>query len=316
MRLRIGPVRKGCASVLRLCSTGAILTGGLVVMMTIAFLWMSSPTTAEAASLTFPDGTLVKSANTVINPKQRVEEVLVIGHDVTVYGRVSDNLVVLNGNVQLRPGASVGLVLDIGGRVDVATGASTKDVVSIGYRGPFQNSLAVGAAGLTLWWMIRITLSAALVAVPVVGSLLLRPWLSEAVDYLRSSARRSGVAGLLSTAIFVGVGLLFAISMIGLPLAALDFVVYAVAGALGLSVVSFWIGGMVTREFSGDRTTEFGRFRPDWMKALFGATFIMAFSNVPLFGPLLLLVLWMLGLGTISLWLVSKWRFRRSARKS
>lgn len=254
-----------------------------------------------------PDGTLIRHADTVISPSQTVEEVVVVGHNVTVQGRVTDNLIVINGNVYLTKTAKTGLILDIGGQVTSEPGAKVQNMVSLWFKGPFQNSLAVGSVGMLLVWALRVAVSVLLLAIPVVISFFIKPWQGVMMNSLRDSARKAGFAGLLTTVLALGLGMLFAITVIGIPIAVFVFVVYVFLGLIGLSLVSVWIGEFATRGQLDEK--------PKWLQSLIGATFLMAFSNIPLFGPLLLMVVWLLGNGAVSFFVMEKIREWRKLRK-
>lgn len=254
-----------------------------------------------------PDGTLIRYADTVISPSQTVEEVVVVGHNVTVQGRVTDNLIVINGNVYLTKTAKTGLILDIGGQVTSEPGAKVQNMVSLWFKGPFQNSLAVGSVGMLLVWALRVAVSVLLLAIPVVISFFIKPWQGVMMNSLRDSARKAGFAGLLTTVLALGLGMLFAITVIGIPIAVFVFVVYVFLGLIGLSLVSVWIGEFATRGQLDEK--------PKWLQSLIGATFLMAFSNIPLFGPLLLMVVWLLGNGAVSFFVMEKIREWRKLRK-
>lgn len=254
-----------------------------------------------------PDGTLIRHADTVISPSQTVEEVVVVGHNVTVQGRVTDNLIVINGNVYLTKTAKTGLILDIGGQVTSEPGAKVQNMVSLWFKGPFQNSLAVGSVGMLLVWALRVVVSVLLLAIPVVISFFIKPWQGVMMNSLRDSARKAGFAGLLTTVLALGLGMLFAITVIGIPIAVFVFVVYVFLGLIGLSLVSVWIGEFATRGQLDEK--------PKWLQSLIGATFLMAFSNIPLFGPLLLMVVWLLGNGAVSFFVMEKIREWRKLRK-
>lgn len=275
---------------------------GLATQMTLF-----TPTVLASTNGILPDGTLLRHANTVIGPNQVVEEVVVVGHDVTVEGTVTDNLIVINGNIHLTETAKTGLVMDIGGQVTTSHGAKVRNVVSLWFRGPFQNSLAVGSVGLLVVWVIRIIISAFVLVMPVIVSFLIKPWLLPIKDYLGNSARKTGLAGLFTMVLAVGLAMLFATTIIGLPIAVVVVCVYGLMGLVGLSAASVWIGDMATHGQVYER--------PLWLQSLIGATLLMAFANVPLFGTLLLLLIWLLGSGAVSFFLMAQWRRWRTTRR-
>lgn len=260
--------------------------------------FFTGPTPVFAA-----DGREVVSRQAVNIPQGEVaEDVLVIGNDATVSGVVYDNLVVVGGDIHLTGTARAGVVIDLGGHLTQDPGAHANAVYTLSFGQPFLNSLAIGSALVVAVWALRLALSAALVALPVLVAVLLRSYLDRPVSYVVQSVRRTGLMGLLVSVVFVALGAVSAITVIGLPITAILLCVYLALGVVGLTGVSAWIG----------RMTAFGApERPVWFQTLLGSTLLMAFGNIPMVGPILLSFAWWVGVGTVTMWLWQGWQSLR-----
>ncbi|WP_156039978.1 hypothetical protein [Alicyclobacillus macrosporangiidus] len=272
------------------------------VLAAMFLLFVTGPTPVFAA-----DGRDVVSRQAVTIPQGEVaEDVLVIGNDATVSGVVYDNLVVVGGDIHLTGTARAGVVIDLGGHLTQDPGAHANAVFTLSFRQPFLNSLTIGSALVVAVWTLRLALSAALVALPVIVAVLLRSYLDRPVSYVAQSVRRTGLMGLLVSVVFVALGAVSAITVIGLPVTAILLCVYLALGVVGLTGVSAWIG----------RMTVFGApERPVWLQTLLGSTFLMAFGNIPMVGPILLTIAWWVGVGAVTMWVWQGWQ-SRSGKKA
>jgi hypothetical protein len=267
------------------------------VLSAMFLLFVTGPMPAYA-----PDGRDVVSRQAVNIPQGEVaEDVLVIGNDATLSGVVYDNLVVVGGNIHLTSTARAGVVIDLGGHLIQDPGAHANAVFTLSFRQPFSNSLAIGSALVVAVWAMRLALSAGLVALPVIVSVVLRSHLARPVAYVERSVRRTGLMGLLVSVVFLTLGAISAITVVGLPVTAFLLCGYLVLGVVGLTGVSAWIG----------RMTRFGaQERPVWLQTLLGSTFLMAFGNIPMVGPILLVIAWWVGVGAVAMWVWHGWQSR------
>jgi hypothetical protein len=237
-------------------------------------------------------------------PKGEItDEVLVFGSDAIVSGRVTDTLVVVNGNVHLTSTARTGIVIDLGGQITQDPGSRAEAVYSISFQQPFLNSLLVGSALVLAVWAMRLAISVTLIVCPVALAFIFRSRLERPVSYMEKSLRRSALTGVFASVVFLALSSVVAITIIGLPIAAILLLLYAMLGLLGFSCVSVWLGRMVNLRGVHDP--------PVWMKALVGAAFIVAFGNIPVVGPILLAVLWLVGIGAVTTWLWQRWKARK-----
>lgn len=251
-------------------------------------IWSQSPTTVPAG--------------------QTVEDVVVIGNQADISGRVLDTVIVINGDVHLTSTAKADVVISIGGHIVQDPGARVHTLYSLSFSTPLRNSLEVSAVLLAALWSLRLAGSASLLLLPLLLSFLVKPMLNRTMVYIESSARRTLLTGLLASIGFLAVMALLALTIVGLPLAALLLLLYALLGLIGLTAVSTWIGKNVNPQSRQEK--------PLWLQSLIGAALIMAFSNVPLIGPFIFALLWILGIGaSVSYLWVSGSQLRKTRRE-
>ena len=139
----------------------AILWSGAVLIGSI------SPVAANGTAREHPD--IFARENTTIAAGQIVGKLLAEGADVIVEGKVTDGIIVVDGNLTVKPGARIsGEVLVIGGTADFSSAAALQKTALVIPRQSFPlASLLAGSliilatAGLlilpvALWWLGRL----------------------------------------------------------------------------------------------------------------------------------------------------------------
>lgn len=272
----------------------------LLYALFTALFWLGFVTPTQAYADTRQDIVSQKSVN--IPQGQIAEDVLVLGNNATISGTVTDTLVVLNGNIHLTSSARTGVVIDLGGHLTQESGAHINAVYTLSFDRPVLNSLALGSTLIMAVWAMQLALSASLVALPVMVAAILQTRLDSYVSKIEKSARRAGLAGLLCSVMFLALSGISAITIVALPLTALLLVAYVLLGLVGYTCVSIWLGRMTRIGHAANGSV--------WLQALIGATFIMAFTNIPLVGPILLLIAWLVGVGTATMQIWQRWQIR------
>ncbi|GEO24405.1 hypothetical protein AAC03nite_01900 [Alicyclobacillus acidoterrestris] len=246
---------------------------------------------------------IISQQLTTIPKGQEVADVLVVGNDVKVSGDVYEILVVVNGNVQLTSTARAGIVVDLGGAIHEAPGAHINALYHAALSTPFWNGIFVGGLLSVLVWGGLLVLSIAVVLLSVVITLGLRNHVTIPMRILDSSIRKTGVTGFLVSVAVMAIIALLAVTLIGLPLAFVLGFFYAIAGAVGFSLISHWAGKLVLRNS--------GIERPAWLTSLLGSSLMVAFCNIPFIGLLLFCFFWLIGVGVTTIWVWGTWRSRK-----
>ncbi|QSO52185.1 hypothetical protein JZ785_26180 [Alicyclobacillus curvatus] len=245
---------------------------------------------------------LVSGHPTVIPRTEKIEDVLVLGHDVTVEGRVSEILIVLDGNVHLAPTSRTGIVLDLGGTITQAKGAHVKAMYHLRLNTPFWNGALFGVTLAMLAWAGMLAINVGLIILAVLLSIALRNQRIP-LGNQDGSLRRMGLVGVLVSLIVLAIDSILTLTLLGIPLAGIILVVYGVIGIIGFSMSSLWMGGLILRRQPDDG--------PVYVKALVGSSVLTAFMSIPLVGLLLSLLTWFTGVGAATKWIFDNWRWRR-----
>lgn len=245
---------------------------------------------------------LIRHAGTTIPPGQIVENVLILGHNVTVAGDVSQILVVLDGDVHLTRTSLTGIVVDLGGKIYQEQGARVNSMYQVKLHTPFWNGTLFGGMFSLLLWAALLIVEMCIVILSLLINYVLRNHLSEPLRLLEQSVRRAGLTGGLLSIAVLAIGALGAVTIIGLPIAGLLLVLYLIAGVVGVSLITYWVGTLALRYSP--------RTYPLWQSTLIGAGLLMSASSIPYIGLLLFLIAWIVGIGTLTLWWRNLWKSR------
>lgn len=254
--------------------------------------------TVAASPVFAAETNVLQRHDTVVPTSQTVENVVVIGGDAIIQGTVRDSVVVIDGNLDILRTAHIkGVVLVMGGKINQEPGAQVTDnVLNITFDQPLWNSLLIGGAMLIGLWFVRLLASLAFMIGPVLLFFIVGRKMDSFESLLERSVWRLMTVGFVSGIVMLTVSILLSITVIGIPLAIVLVLFVLLAFLTGLTAISKTIGRWVpgTQE------------RPLWMSVFGGALILTAAFNVPLFGGILLLLLFWISLGMATLWLWEK----------
>ncbi|OGX68499.1 MAG: hypothetical protein A2189_03470 [Paenibacillus sp. RIFOXYA1_FULL_44_5] len=156
------------------------------------------------------------------------------------------------------------------------------------------NSLLLGGALAAGVWVIRLLASLLLAIIPAVAVGIFKHKLTSTFQMKEHEPGLLLLTGFFSSLLAAAITLLFAVSIIGIPLALLIIILAAYAFLRGMTEISFLVGSRI-RDADG---------KEPWKITALGAALLTAGMNVPLFGALLFLgLLWAsLGITTLKLW--------------
>lgn len=247
---------------------------------------------------------VVRKETTTIPNGATVEDLLVLEHDVNVLGNVSEILVVMDGNVHIGPHAHTGIVVDLNGTVTQDSGSTAEGIYRLSLHSPFWSGTLFGITGMLLLWVMMLAVGLVFMFISVFVSFVVGRHMTTPLAILKGSVRRTGIIGLLTTAVVCSICSLLTITEVGIPLAGIVLLLYAFVGLLGLSVVSAWLGDLV---FTHAKVR-----KPMWLNALVGAGACVALMNIPIVGILLIVVLWLIGNGLVTAWIYRMMKRRAS----
>ncbi len=235
---------------------------------------------------------VVREETTTIPKGATVEDLLVLEHDVNVLGNVSEILVVMDGNVHLGPSAHTGIVVDLNGTVTQDSGSTAEGIYRLSLHSPFWGGTLFGITAMLLVWAMMLALGLVFMFISVLLTIVVGRHMTTPLAILKGSVRRTGIIGLLTTAVVCSMCSLLAMTEVGIPLAGIVLLLYAFVGLLGLAVVSTWLGDLA---FTHAKVR-----KPMWLNALVGAGTCVALMNIPIVGILLIVVLWLVGIGVVT----------------
>ncbi|MFC9709098.1 hypothetical protein ACFTRD_13170 [Paenibacillus sp. NPDC056933] len=260
----------------------------LIVLLTAAILFF------------YPQGVSARSlfehSETTVPVGQTVDDLYVIGGNADILGHASGIVIVVNGNLHLSATARVdGTVVVIGGKITQDEGAVTgDDIYNITLDTGTQNSLLIGGGIVAGLWLIQLAGSLLLILIPLffylVGGRKAKAWVKRKPI---ASWRKQFYLGSLGSAILIAFSLLCIVTLVGIPLLLVVFLILFAALIMGMTSFSHMIGGFLQEKWIPN----------EWVRLVIGASLIVAFMNIPLIGWLVWLLMMVLSLGTFTHWL-------------
>lgn len=194
----------------------------------------SSPSGAPPPAT--PDGSLV------VPPGAVRESLVSLTGPVDVYGTVTGEVIAIGGDVRLHPGARVeGDAVSLGGQVVVAEGAELVGA-SVDLRDGKHRSThtppEARSAHHAAWWMGLAGISV------LVGGLWPRR-VESAGRWIQEEPLRAGVYGFAISSTLLSLALVFAVTVIGLPVSAVLLMLLAVGWLVGFTALCRVLGAQV-----------------------------------------------------------------------
>ncbi len=262
----------------------------LILLVIVLGILLILPRTVLAAELI----TRVGGEPVVLQQGETVEKVLVFNTDVRIAGRVTDMVVVINGNVELEPSASVDLVVDLGGHVANASSQIKSGIFELNWTERLSQELLFGALMLLGVGFVRVVVSVVGIMLLSLGGVFLAKHLETARDALAPAPARLLGIGLASALVLTVLIVLLSLSVVGLPLALLlVFLSLVVAGVGLLPLLDYWGKQFLNPVLLGSSGLK------HWFML---AILYVGFANVPLLGLLFSTGTMLAGLGLMVAW--------------
>ena len=242
---------------------------------------------------------LVLGGNSTLQKDSHVNgNMNVIGGNTDANGEIKGNIWLLGGNVDLGPNALVhGNVTVNGGNVDRAPGAQVMGTFNSGvvFEGPMLAPVLTITPAMIFGWLLgRSVLLAALAAVIV---LLAPDHIKRTTDAIVRQSFGAGLVGLVAMVLAPILLVLFAVTIIGIPLTIIGAVVLLVAMLFGWTAVGTEVGKRLAVAFKWNWSPV--------LHALVGtfllAVLLSAFELIPIIGWLASVVVSMFALGGVVL---------------
>lgn len=223
-----------------------------------------------------------------------VGDVVAIGGDVTVRGKVENNVVVIGGSVRLEPRASVaGQVVVVGGEITKDPTATIGDRITQIYMPHFIPSLTTLFKGgwLTLWATISMLVLLGFLGLAVLLAALIPEHIGTAISALERSFLKMLFWGVLWAMLVVPIAVLLAISIIGIVLIPLEMLLIVLALIIGYITSAVFIGKNMLRSFT--------KTPPPFIDAILGILVLFMIGFVPIVGPIVKVLFLTAGFGAV-----------------
>ncbi len=223
-----------------------------------------------------------------------LDNVVAVGGNVTVLGRVEGNVIAVGGSVFLKPASYVGeQVVAVGGSVSKDPSAEVgKKITEIEMPGFIPSMASVlGSGWLALWATISILALLGFLGLAVLFAALIPEHIGTAVNALEQSFVKMLLWGVLWVLLIVPIAVLLAISIIGIMLIPLEMLLAALALIIGYIASAIFIGKNILLAFK--------KFPPPLVDAILGILILFLIGFVPIIGPLVKSVFIIAGFGAV-----------------
>lgn len=222
----------------------------------------------------------ILNQNKVVNEGQKVENVFLYSEDGIISGEVTDEVVVINGDLTLTKTARINdRVFLVGGKLTQEPGAVVgRGIYHINLANEKLNSLLLGVGAFALIELAKLFLGLLIFLASLASLFVLKTRVNRAKALLQTSMIKTGLLGLFAT---IGLGLVFTaltVTIWGIPVAILLGLVLLILLPVGLGALSAMLGGLLLKSFAwGEKP---------FYQVLIGSLFIVTLLNFPVFGIL------------------------------
>ncbi len=264
------------------------------VMIFLIVLMMAKPALAMEKNI-------FNEKRSTLPVNEKVDNVIILGHNIDIKGKVDTAAIVVNGNMNISKTARInGIVLVINGTVTQEPGSYVREnILAFKFTNQSINYLLMGLALMLSSWAVQLIVSSGLVLLTVLVGFLLKNKGANKLELYKEQAGKIVLVGAVASIALSGIiGLLF-ITVFGIPLAILLAIVPFVFFMIGVTLVSRIIGEklLVNRQL------------PEWLKNFAGAFVTIAVFNFPFFGLVIALAVLWFSTGFMILWLKERpWR--------
>lgn len=252
-----------------------------VGMMLVIFMAAIMPASAKEVVLT-DKGLTVKQ-------NQYTENVIVFGHNATINGS-AHNVVIINGNLKINKTAHIrDLVLVIGGEITQEKGAHvTSNLFSFQWNNQVVNLLMVAGAVLIGSWLLKFAFSLFLLVIGFLFAFLLQRKVEEKKDYIKQSRWKVILIGLATSIVLLAIEVILTLTVVGISIALILLIPILYFFFETLATLGVTIGHKIMPEVSSF-----------WLIALVGMAIIVSMINFPLFGLIILFLIYWLSLSVM-----------------
>jgi len=232
------------------------------------------------------------TAEMLVPAGERVENVFLFGRNGYIAGEVTDEVVVINGNLTLTPSARIrDRVIVIGGHLNRETGAQVgKGILNIDAGRAGTNTLFAALLGVVLLTTAKFMLGLAAIIICMLAGTFLPGPSRRAAGMMQRETLKTLLLGLLGALALLSFGTALMISRRGIPLALVIIPAAAVLLIPGMTGLALLCGDVINRGTGG-------RLRSPTILAGIGSLPLVALMTFPLAGPIATVPVVLLALG-------------------
>ena len=223
-----------------------------------------------------------------------VNDVVAVGGNVTVSGRVENNVIAVGGSVILKANSSVGgQVVIVGGDIIKDPTAAIGGRITQIYMPHFIPSITTFLKGgwVALWATISLLALLGFLGLAILLAALIPEHIGTAVNALERSFLSMLFWGILWMILVVPVAVLLAISIIGIVLIPLEILLVVLALIIGYIASAIFIGKNILLSFK--------KISPPFVDAVLGILILFLIGFVPVVGPIIKMLFVTAGFGAI-----------------
>lgn len=262
-------------------------------------LWIFILTAAvllSSSSSAFAKAQDIVKMNTDIEISQGMvaNDVVAVGGDITVFGRVESNVVVVGGSAILKPKSYVaGQVVVVGGDLIKDPAAIITGRITQIYMPHFIPSIATFLKGgwMVLWATVSILMLLGFLGLTILLVALIPEHMGTAVNALERSFITMLSWGVLWMILIVPIAVLLAISIVGVILIPLEILLVVLALIIGYIASAIFIGKNILLSF--------GKSSPPFIDAVLGILILFLVGLVPVVGPAVKVLFLTAGFGAV-----------------
>ncbi|BCU82826.1 hypothetical protein JIR001_26090 [Polycladomyces abyssicola] len=271
-----------------------------IMLIFLCFVMFSAPVYAADHSIVFSlsDDKTMFSHQTVDIPEHKtIDHVVEIGGDVNLAGSVHE-IIVIGGDLHIKKTAHVrDLVFVIGGSVTQEPGAKvTDEIISFAFDHQIANSILIAGTFLLGLWFFQISITLLLFVLPIGTAILAKHRIDPFMTRIRFELKRMILIGIVTSIMLIAIAFLLTISIIGIPLLIVLYLLLLIFSIISLTAISLIIGEQIPLSVGQER----------WLTAAIGSAIVTSLINFPILGWFLLLGLHWLSLGLMICWLWEK----------
>lgn len=263
----------------------------LLIFVVMSFLLFSFTVSAFALSA---ENIIKLNTDIEISKDEAVDNVVSIGGNITVFGRVKSSVVAVGGSIILKEGSSVdGEVVSVGGDIIRDPAARIGGKITQVYMPHFIPSFTSFLKGgwLVLWATISVLVLLGFLGLAILISALIPEHMGTAVSVLEKSFVAMLLWGILWMILIVPVAVLLAISIIGIVLIPLEMLLVALGLILGYIASAIFIGKNILLSFKKKPVP--------FLDAIIGILTLFLIGFVPVVGPVVKALFLVAGFGAV-----------------